>query len=70
MDEPCDHPDQIALQSSIVIIEYGHEAKPSILGLQVVFFLLLAGMIIMVVIVVRARSYNYNYNLCGARQKL
>ena len=43
------------------IIEYGHEAKPSRLGLQIVFWPLVRIMVIMI-IMVRARNYDYNYN--------
>ena len=51
-----------------VFIEYGREAKPSILGLEILFWPL-AGIVVMaIIIVVRARNYNYNYY--GARQKL
>ena len=59
---------QAARSTDRNIIEYGHEAKPSILGLQIVFWPLARMMMIVVMIIVRARNNNYNYY--GARQKL
>ena len=49
-------------------IEYGHVAKPSILGLQIVFLAARRIIVVVVIIIVRARNYNSNYY--RARQKI